>query len=504
MRLFEIILILINFLTLFLSFKKQSRTVRLVAAGMNLALFLIHGIFERIRYQMIFSYIFVILFTIYTLVKTSDRFKEAKISRVLKGIVISLFILLIAGTSVLAYALPVFKFPKPTGNNAVGIKYFHLVDEKRNDPFLDKSTKKRELMVKVYYPAKKDNSKPFDHYFHNSSELLRAFAAFYNMPDFMFDHLKLIKTNSKEGLQLSDKEKSYPIVLFSHGAGTTMEVETAQCEDLASNGYVVAAIDHTYASSATAFPDRIVSSKEATTDFKVVEPAEIITQIMADDSKFVIESLSQINKGKIESIFKGRLNLDEIGAVGHSVGGAVAYNLAVNDSRVKAAVDLDGIVFITPKEKFKDMAPFLMLANDKYHIQGIENREPLMKKFEDMTEVDQKITMDLYGSEKVYNEAYNKAKQNITGLAEVVKASGNLFTIQGSDHMKFTDMGFFIGISQLREVIGIGGKTDPEKCIEVTKAVTLAFLDQNLKSETKDTLKSLVKKYPELKQVDLK
>lgn len=504
MRIFELLLILINLLSIFLSFKKYSKVVMLWVAGINLFLFLIHGIFEGFRYQMIFSYIFVFIFVFFTIVKTKYKFFQVKTAKALKVIIRSLSVIFLIATLLLSYALPVFKLPKPTGGYDVGIDYFHLVDENRNDPFLYKSTKKRELMIKVYYPAKNDESKPFDGYFHNSSELLKAFAAGYHMPEFIFNHLRLVNTNSKEGLQVSDKEQSYPVILFSHGAGTTMEVQTSQCEDLASQGYIVAAIDHTYVSWATLFPDRVVTAQEATTDFSTADPAELITQIMADDSKFVIDSLTQMNEGQIESNFKERLNLDKIGTIGHSVGGAVAYNLAINDSRIKAAVDLDGIVFVAPKDKSEDIAPFLMIANDKYHIQGIQSREPLIKKFEDMTEEEQKIMISMYGSEESYKEAYKKASQNIIGLAEVLKSSGNLFTIEGSDHMKFTDMGFFIGIEQLRELMGIGGNTAPARCLEITKSVTAAFFNKHLKSEEKNVLDSQVNKYPELKKVNLK
>jgi hypothetical protein len=127
-----------------------------------------------------------------------------------------------------------------------------------------------------------------------------------------------------------------------------------------------------------------------------------------------------------------------------------------------------------------------------------------MKKYEDMDDVEQKITIEMYGSQQVYSGAYNKAQQNIIGLTEVLKDSGNLFTIEGSDHMKFIDIGLFISVSQLRERIGIVGKTDPAKCLEITKSVTLAFFDQHLKGESKDSLEFLVKKYPELKKFDLK
>lgn len=74
----------------------------------------------------------------------------------------------------------------------------------------------------------------------------------------------------------------------------------------------------------------------------------------------------------------------------------------------------------------------------------------------------------MYGTEKEYQEAYNKDYQNTTGLIEVLEASGNLFTIEGSSHMKFTDIGLFIGVP--------------------------------LKGKTSHSLDSLVEKYPELKK----
>ncbi|MBN2118725.1 MAG: dienelactone hydrolase family protein [Anaerolineales bacterium] len=501
MRTFEIALIVANLLSLLLGFKKQTRVVWWGTAGINLSIFLIHGIFEGFRYQMVFSYIFVILLAIFAFVTTNDKSFEAQTPKVLMVITISLSFVFLMFTSLLAYALPVFTLPKPTGRYDVGIQYFQLVDEKRDDPFLDQSTKKRELMVKIYYPAKDDGSKPFSPYFH-SPRLVKLFAEFYGMPDFLFDHLNLVKTNSKEGLPLSDKEQSYPVILFSHGAGTTMEIQTSQSEDLASHGYVVVAVDHTYVSAATVFPDRIVSHKEAITDFNTAEPAEIITQIMADDASFVIDKLSEMDAGKIDSIFTGRLDIDQIGAIGHSVGGAVAYNLAIHDSRVKAAIDLDGVVYITLKWDPKDVAPFLILASDKY-AQAIQSRIPLMEKYEDLDDTERKIMSGMYGSQQAYNDAYDKAWQTIRELTEVLETSGNLYTIQGSNHMKFTDIGLFIGSSWLREPMNIGGRTEPTRVLEITEAVTRVFFDQYLKGETEVSLESLVEKYPELKQVDL-
>jgi uncharacterized membrane protein YeiH len=52
MRTIEVVLVLVNLLFLFLSFKKLSWRVRFAIGGVNLSVFLIHGIFEGFRYQM--------------------------------------------------------------------------------------------------------------------------------------------------------------------------------------------------------------------------------------------------------------------------------------------------------------------------------------------------------------------------------------------------------------------------------------------------------------------
>jgi hypothetical protein len=167
--------------------------------------------------------------------------------------------------------------------------------------------------------------------------------------------------------------------------------------------------------------------------------------------------------------------------MGHSVGGGTAYNMAINDSRVKAAINLDGTVYVTPKSP-QAIAPLLMLANDKYHVQAIKNRQNLMEKFDP----------NLYPSKEAYDAAYQTAQQNIMGLADVLKSSGNLYTIEGSDHMKFTDIGLFFGSDWLRNLVQIGGATDPARCLQITEAVTATFFDQQLKGLDTSSLGSRI------------
>jgi dienelactone hydrolase len=505
MRIFEILLLFIHLGTFILAYRTDAKKVWLGAVGVNLTVFVLHGILEGFRYQMFFSYLFVILFTVYALAKTNNELFARKIPKVIKVITVSFTLMALAFTSLLAYAFPVFSLPKPTGSYDIGVKYFHLIDEKRKDPFLDKSSKKRrEVMAKVYYPAKKDESKAYFSYFHHSSELIQLFTKHYGMPSFMLDHLNLVKTNAKENLQISDKKQNYPVVLFSHGAGDSMEVQTTMSENLASHGFIVVAIDHTYTSAATAFPDRVVSAKEANpNNFNTGDLDAVINQIMADDAKFVITKLGELNQGKMDSAIKGRLNLDKIGAIGHSVGGAVAYNLANNDSRVKAAINLDGRVYISPKKDAKNMSPFLMLASDSGFVQSIQKREGLLKKFEDMPKEEQNMNLSMYGSEKEYKKAYDLDQKNTLGLVYVLMKSGNLFTIKGSDHMKYNDIGLFME-SPLRELIGIKGEIDPARNLDISGDVISTFFNQHLQDEANLPLDSLLKKYPELQRVNLK
>ena len=499
MRPLEFVLVTTNLLALFLGFRSTAPKLRWAVTGLNWLGLLAHGSAEGLRYQMAFSYAYVALLTIFAFSGLNQLFSKIRAPRVLRIAASVLSLLGIVCTSILAVSLPVFSFTEPTGRYAVGIAYFHMIDEERTEPFLHNLKKKRALMVKMYYPAKSDQTKPFDPYFHGSLQLMRALATFYQMPSFFFDHFALVETRAKVGLAVSSGQRNYPVVLFSHGAGTTVEVSTSQGEDLASHGYIVAAIDHPYVSAATVFPQQIIMSREATTNFDTPEPAEPITQIMAQDAQFVITALSKINQ--TDPVFKQKLDLDNIGVMGHSVGGAVAYNLAINDPRVKAAINLDGSVYVKPKTN-QAIAPFLMLANDQYHVQNIKAREPLIQKFDSTPEGVQSM-LEVYGSKRSYEITYKKAHENIEGLAGVLQSSGDIYTITGSDHMKLTDIGLFFGSQWLRQLLQIRGQTAPSRCLEITEALTVAFFDRHLNHQSAAKLTVLFKTYPELKRVSL-
>lgn len=460
----------------------RSSRVRWVFAVVSVLALAAQFILESARWQLIFPYGLVALESLWAVGQAVGFLKESKLSRVRRVFLLALTTLPLTLAAFLAQALPVFSLPEPTGAHIVGTRYAYLTDSQRNDPFRSDKVIKRELAIRVFYPAQPDESKPFSAYFHGSSRLLEAMASFYGMPSFAFSHLRLVRSHSKENLKALDLGEKFPVVLFSHGAGASLETEVSLCEDLASQGYVVLAVDHLYASAATEFPDRIVRAREATMDFKTPEPAEPITKIMADDDKFVIDSLS----GDWTKPFRAEMDREKVGIVGHSVGGAVAYDLAFREPRVKAAINLDGVVYVAPKAQ--ESSAFLMLANDRYHIQAIKRGKPLMEP-------------PAPGSDRETLAAFTRATRNARTLRQNLQGSGNLYTITGSDHMKFTDLGLFIGNRWLREMLQIRGDASPARCLTITQALVIAFFDQRLKSGTGNRMDNLSVTFPELNKV---
>ena len=131
-----------------------------------------------------------------------------------------------------------------------------LKDVSRPDPWAA-GVNARELMVSLWYPAAPSNGPRALYMTPAESRLQLTSRDVTGVPP---DALSTVRTNAVSDAAPARDEGSLPLVVLSPGFTNPRSTLTGLAEDLASHYYVVAGIDHTYESFATAFPDGRVTT----------------------------------------------------------------------------------------------------------------------------------------------------------------------------------------------------------------------------------------------------
>lgn len=227
-------------------------------------------------------------------------------------------------------------FPEPTGTYAVGVTSLYFADSQRAEIFTEDPDDIREITAKVWYPSEDVSGAATTPYM--SEELASAFASGLGIPlDKFVNLIQSIPTHSVENAPVAAAESNYPVLFLSHGGGDMPEFNTFRAEELASQGYVVIAINHTYESALNILPDGRVASHSPLSD-----AAENVAA-RSRDIQFVLDELEKLNAGNGPTgLLNGRLNLDRVGVFGVSTGGVTAAEVLASDPRFKAGANLDG------------------------------------------------------------------------------------------------------------------------------------------------------------------
>jgi dienelactone hydrolase len=139
----------------------------------------------------------------------------------------------------------------------------------------------------------------------------------------------------------------HPVIVFTPGYTGTFTDYTFLFEDLASRGYVVASVNHTYEATAVEFPDgRFVASSFGShlaedTWRRDTQALSFALTVRLSDLKFVLDELELLNVSN-HSEFAGKLDLSKIAIAGHSLGGVTALLAVEQDARFKAGISIDG------------------------------------------------------------------------------------------------------------------------------------------------------------------
>ncbi|MFC5748788.1 alpha/beta hydrolase family protein [Actinomadura rugatobispora] len=233
------------------------------------------------------------------------------------------------------------RLPRPTGGHRVGTRVLHLVDHGREDPWV--RGRARELMVGLWYPGG-DGGEPVTHMTAAAGAHFGgpagAGTANLGMPPGSVAWGRT-RTSAFLGAPADRSAGRPPVVLYSPGLADPRTLGTTLAEELASRGYAVVAIDHTYESSEVEFPGgRLATSllleREPPSD--PGEAAALLRKLMAvrvADTRFVLDRLRGL--GRV-------LDLRRVGMAGHSAGGFTAAQAMHDDRRIRAAVNMDGVM----------------------------------------------------------------------------------------------------------------------------------------------------------------
>jgi predicted dienelactone hydrolase len=153
------------------------------------------------------------------------------------------------------------------------------------------------------------------------------------------------------------------VVLYSPGAADPRGWDSTLVDDLASHGYVVVTIDHTYEAPGVQFPDGSVRTSVLTPELlQQVEQAGTLQALMQKvidtrvaDTRFVMDQLT--TPGTLPPQLAAIADTGTIGMFGHSAGGFTAAETMHDDPRMLAGVNMDGPMGNNQLESGTNLAP---------------------------------------------------------------------------------------------------------------------------------------------------
>lgn len=417
--------------------KKGWQTGRLICNAGQLGLFLVmliaSGIDMSIRFMGLFVLLIIriiIAFIGYLIVR-----KKESASKHIAKIIISavLSVILISGSLIPSFIISDYDGLPVSGEYEIAEANSILIDMNRTEEY-ETDGSNREVPVYFYYPE-----------------------------------------NAAEG-------EKFPLVIFSHGSFGYYQSNHSTYAELASNGYVVVSTEHPHHSLYTtdtngntiivdfSFMNDVMSiNAEDVSEETAYEHSSEWFRLRAEDINFAIDSIKlaagtnalpeywylQQSEDIITAL--AMTDIEKIGVMGHSLGGAASVSVGRTRSDISAVIDLDGTMLseVTGVENDKQIVndepyttPLLSFDNEEHHLSSLEARE-----------------MDKpYANNIVHDNA----------------VCGYRTYIVGTGHMNFTDLPMFA--PPLAKMIGTGS-IDPEECMLTVNRITLEFFDSFLKGK---------------------
>lgn len=455
MRPFEIIVPVL--LTIYLIWRHpRPFGIRLLPA-FGLLLTLIHFAVEGYRWQMVPIYALTALLGLSALAKI----KSARDWRPLASFLV---LGLLAVSTALPILLPVPVIPSPSGSYRVGTTSYELTDPTRGELYSGRDEARR-FQIQVWYPAQPHPSDERAPWMKDAEVYAPYISGYIRMPSFFLEHLALVKIPAYQGAKIADGV--FPVILFSHGWNGFSAQNTGQALQLASHGYIVVAVQHTYGAVVTVFEDGTIAPNNpealprgAPDD--IYDPAaDKLVEQWAGDLAFALDFLTEQN-GTSNSLFFQSIDLARVGVYGHSTGGGAAIQFCGTDPRCKALLGQD---------------PFMRPVSTEVLESGVT--QPSFFMFSQVW-IDDTDSLN----NRQFKPFYEKSPQ-VMGVMYV----------EGTSHYDFSDLP---RLSPLASKLGLKGPIDGKRVTTIVDDYLLSFFEASLRGGSSELLTTRPAKYDEV------
>jgi len=265
------------------------------------------------------------------------------------------------------------------------------------------------------------------------------------------------------------EKQNCPLVVFSHGSFGVKESNETLYRELASHGYVVCSIGHTYQSLTTKLSNGktiLVSSefmKEIASDNPQENPKQSLVNfekwmdIRTGDLNFVLDTIIEKTLETNNELYVyGLIDSSRIGVIGHSLGGSAVLGIGRQRDDISAVISLE--------------APFLC------DIQGVNEDGDFIF---DTSEYPVPVLNIYSDASWEHLQEWKQYAENEWLLGMESEDVQNIY-FSGIGHFSLTDLSLS---SPFLTMIFDGGspKEAPQKTLKKLNEICLEFLDSHLK-----------------------
>ncbi|RMB91297.1 hypothetical protein DUI87_32436 [Hirundo rustica rustica] len=263
---------------------------------------------------------------------------------------------------------------------------------------------------------------------------------------------------------LKPRSSGYPLIIFSHGLGAFRTLYSSICTELASRGFVVAALEHRDRSAATTYFCTAEAGTEEWIPFQRVPQGQkefyFRNKQVHQRAQECVRALrlfqdiaggrsvpNILHQGWDLSVLKDNLDLTKVAVMGHSFGGVTAVLALVKEPSFRCAVALDAWMFPLENLLYPEVTkPVLFINTEKFQTP----------------------------------ESVAKMKRLSSRNSQT-----RIVTVLGTVHEDQTDFAFLPG-KLFSRIFGSRGTLDPRRALAITSRAALAFLQRHLNIQVKE------------------